>query len=160
MRARLATLGMCLWLAAGPSADGDAPGRPTAAGKPGAPAALEIVSSGLPDGAGRFVVEVRVTAQAAHERLALAAWGAPGVILDEAPSAGLGAGEAGRTVGVRLAGSWTGEGPPRVYVGVELDSAGRTSTRSLAIPVSRADYRPTARGRLDAAEGVLVFRVE
>ena len=129
-------------------------------GKPAAPVEMKVISAELPDEAGRFSVSILVTAQERHEQLAVSAWGAPGVTLDEAPDADFEPGMAGRTQEVRLSGTWSGEGPPRVYVGAEMVCGGRTSSRSLAIKVSNGDWRPEPEGHLDAEQGALVFRIK
>jgi len=136
------------------------PVRRAVLGKPTAPVEMEVVMLDASPDAGRFRAEIRVTALADHEALVLTLWGAPGVLLDDAAPAVLGPGSAGRQVSLRLAGEWTSEGPPRVYVQAELLTAAGKVSRRLAVTVSEADFsRPTA-GRLDEANGVLVLGEE
>lgn len=132
----------------------------TVLGKPTAPVEIEVVVLDASPGAGRFGAEIRVTALADHEALALTAWGGPGVLLDDAAPAVVGPGSAGRQVSLRLAGEWTGEGPPRVYVQAELVTAAGSVSRRLAVTVSEAGFSRPAAGRLDEANGVLVFEIE
>ena len=156
----LAAAGLVAWL--GPrtwTGASEADPRPVL-GKPTAPAEIDVLVLESSPGAGRFEVELRVTAQADHEALMLTAWSAPGVRVDAAEPVRFGPGEAGRQATWRLAGEWTGEGPPRVYVQAELSLAAGSVSRRLAVTVSEADFRREAQGRLDAANGVLAFEVK
>jgi len=159
-------LALVVWVVAGlaaglgPGAWVEAPGpaHRTVLGKPTAPVEIEVVMLDASDRSGRFGAEIRVTALADHEALVLTAWGAPGIGLDEADPVFVGPGSAGRQVSRRLAGEWTGEGPPRVYVQAELRSAAGSVSRRQAVTVSEAEFSRLTAGRLDEANGALVFQ--
>jgi len=156
----LAAAGLVAGLGSWALAEVPEPFRRAVLGKPTAPVEIEVLVLDSSPGAGRFEVELRVTAQADHEAFALAAWSSAGVRLEDAAPMTLGPGQVGRRVSWRLAGDWTGEGPPRVYVQAELSSKAGSVSRRLAVTVSEAGFRREAPGRLDAANGVLAFEIK